>query len=493
MTNSAGLEECFVVMPFGQKPLPDGRMYDFDKVYRVIITRAVQEAGMWPLRADEAIGSGLIHSEMFKDLRDRSVVLADLSLENPNVFYELGIRHVMSPCGTVLLCRKGTALPFDIGHQRVIFYNFDGSALDWEEVENTVKALKLALQEAAKNEMDSPVYALLPQVLRFNGSEPSWKETTTRALSGTLVKYQQSLARTWLDGHVEVKTLFEQYKGDDFGLRALGYYCLECLEIPDVIKVALEVAGQLAKAAHYDLASELYGKLKAANQLAGDDLLKYAAAYVEHCPDVQCVNTAIGYVQEVLGAPGSTGQSGDNPAPADKVIAFGYARLGSLLQKKWELTEKKADLEQAIDAYVKALGHMQEARNCGAFPFPGMIAHTRLKLLTLRRQDGRDPIRQDREEHRSQILKIVERRDDDPVSVSYLHWAQAIALADMNETDRARAIMERQIVEDVKLASQSIEVRGRQYFTIRRFLERYQDTLTNMGLISDRLRVSLRS
>ena len=58
MTISPGLyqakaQECFIVMPFGQKPLPDGRTYDFDKVYRVIITRAVQEAGMRPLRADE--------------------------------------------------------------------------------------------------------------------------------------------------------------------------------------------------------------------------------------------------------------------------------------------------------------------------------------------------------------------------------------------------------------------------------------------------------
>ena len=33
--------ECFVVMPFGKKPLPNGLTYDFDKVYRVIISRAV--------------------------------------------------------------------------------------------------------------------------------------------------------------------------------------------------------------------------------------------------------------------------------------------------------------------------------------------------------------------------------------------------------------------------------------------------------------------
>ena len=84
--------ECFVVMPFGKKPLPDDRTYDFDKVYRVIITRAVQEVGLKPLGADETVGSRLIHSDMFKDLRDRAIVLAGLSLENPNVFYKLGIR-----------------------------------------------------------------------------------------------------------------------------------------------------------------------------------------------------------------------------------------------------------------------------------------------------------------------------------------------------------------------------------------------------------------
>src|SRR5258707_967735 len=95
---AAKLPECFVVMPFGKKPIPDhaGREYDFDKVYRVIIQRAVQKAGLDPIRADERKGSNLIHTDMFKDLRDQAVVLADLSLHNPNVYYELGIRHVMS-------------------------------------------------------------------------------------------------------------------------------------------------------------------------------------------------------------------------------------------------------------------------------------------------------------------------------------------------------------------------------------------------------------
>ena len=43
--------ECFVVMPYGSKPFPDGsgRRYDFEKVWRVLITRAVREAGMAPV------------------------------------------------------------------------------------------------------------------------------------------------------------------------------------------------------------------------------------------------------------------------------------------------------------------------------------------------------------------------------------------------------------------------------------------------------------
>ena len=54
------LNDCFVVMPFGQKPLPSDpdRFHDFDKVYRVLIQRAIREAGMVPVRADERLGEG---------------------------------------------------------------------------------------------------------------------------------------------------------------------------------------------------------------------------------------------------------------------------------------------------------------------------------------------------------------------------------------------------------------------------------------------------
>ena len=186
-------------------------------------------------------------------------------------------------------------------------------------------------------------------------------------------------------------------------------------------------------------------------------------------------------VQQVLEDPG---------APAG-IGVTGHRRLGSLLQRKWELTAENAHLAQAIDAFVEALHRMQDARNHGAFREPGLIAYMRLKLLTLRRI--RDSDRQDPEEYCDAILKIQERREDNPVSVSFLHWARAIALADLNRTDEAIDIMTKQLREDANLRLQHIEVGGRQYLTIRRFLEKYGDALTNMGVISRYLGVSLRS
>ncbi len=165
----AEIDKCFVVMPFGIKPKNDGTngTYNFDKVYRVIIQRAISNVNMKPLRADETEGNRIVHADMFKDLRDRPVVLADLSLLNPNVMYELGIRHVMSPTGTVLMANEETIkkLPFDIALSRTISYKYDGEHLDWDEVERVVPLLQSAIEEARRGSPDSPVYAFLERVL----------------------------------------------------------------------------------------------------------------------------------------------------------------------------------------------------------------------------------------------------------------------------------------------------------------------------------------
>lgn len=86
-------KSCFVIMPFSD---PEG--YDnghFRKVYEQIIKPAVEDAGYKAYRVDENGVSDLITTKIFKAILDCDMAICDLSSRNPNVLYELGIRHAM--------------------------------------------------------------------------------------------------------------------------------------------------------------------------------------------------------------------------------------------------------------------------------------------------------------------------------------------------------------------------------------------------------------
>jgi hypothetical protein len=117
---------CFVLMPFGRKMDAAGRVTNFDAVYETIIAPAVEQAGLEPIRADEEKIGGTIHKPMFERLMLCHYAVADITGANPNVFYELGIRHAMRPRSTVLVFAEGTVLPFDIALVRGLSYQTDG-------------------------------------------------------------------------------------------------------------------------------------------------------------------------------------------------------------------------------------------------------------------------------------------------------------------------------------------------------------------------------
>src|SRR5512134_686038 len=117
---------CFVAMPFGKKPTMGGTQIDFDEVYGELIRPAIEEAGLEPLRADEEMTGGIIHRPMFERLILCEYAVADLTTANANVFYELGIRHAVRPCSTVLVFAKGAGqLPFDVAPLRGLPYEVD--------------------------------------------------------------------------------------------------------------------------------------------------------------------------------------------------------------------------------------------------------------------------------------------------------------------------------------------------------------------------------
>jgi tetratricopeptide (TPR) repeat protein len=152
---------CFVIMPFGKKPDAAGRQIDFDAVYEKIIAPAIAEVGFNGVRADKEMSAGMIHKAMFERLILSEYAIADLTILNANVYYELGVRHAARPQTTVLMSAEASRLPFDVGPLSAMPY-----ALDRAGKPSKAAADRAALVEKlayCKNHdaPDSPLFTLL--------------------------------------------------------------------------------------------------------------------------------------------------------------------------------------------------------------------------------------------------------------------------------------------------------------------------------------------
>src|SRR5450432_2295187 len=156
---------CFVLMPFGRKPTPTGTMIDFDRVYGDLIAPAVEEAALDPLRADEETVGGIIHKPMFERLILCPYAVADLTLANANVFYELGVRHAFRPWSTVPMIAQDNRLPFDVQMPRTVHYTLgaDGTP-EPSHTGETRRIVAKLLTEARTGKKDSPIFQLLDNV-----------------------------------------------------------------------------------------------------------------------------------------------------------------------------------------------------------------------------------------------------------------------------------------------------------------------------------------
>ncbi len=164
---------AFVIMPFGRKKAPDGSEIDFDAVYAKLLAPAVQSAGLQPRRADAERRGGSIHADMFQELLLAEFVVADLTLDNPNVWYEIGVRHALRQSGAVLTYALRDRLPFDIAGQRMQRYTLLNGDVDPAKVDAERKALTEMIAATLgdwRGRRSSPVYQQLPNLV-----EPDWK------------------------------------------------------------------------------------------------------------------------------------------------------------------------------------------------------------------------------------------------------------------------------------------------------------------------------
>ena len=93
----------------------------FDGIWEVVIKSTVEGAGDACLRADDIFKPGSILADIVDAIRTADYIIADLTRQNPNVYYELGFAHALNK-PVILLTSDISTLPFDVKQQRVIEY-----------------------------------------------------------------------------------------------------------------------------------------------------------------------------------------------------------------------------------------------------------------------------------------------------------------------------------------------------------------------------------
>jgi len=182
---------AFVIMPFGKKKSLDGSMiYDFNAIYSQIIKPALESAGFESFRADEETTSGDILTDMFQELLLADLCIADLSIDNANVFYELGIRHALRKRGIVHIQAGRGYMPFDVFNVRTIPYHITPEGVpDPEYLEKDKAAITRVILDTWTSESEmvhSPIFHLLDGLV-----EPDRKALRTHLARGFWREYDE--------------------------------------------------------------------------------------------------------------------------------------------------------------------------------------------------------------------------------------------------------------------------------------------------------------
>jgi hypothetical protein len=167
----------FVLMPFKN---------EFDDVFGLGIKPACQEAGAYCERVDEQIFTESILDRIYNQIAKADIIVADMTDQNPNVFYETGYAHALGK-RTIVMTQNAGDIPFDLKHAPHILYG------------NSITVLRKELKKRVKHFIDHPEKKSVenPESLEFriNGANIKISPTIFLAirdhdpLSGWIVRF----------------------------------------------------------------------------------------------------------------------------------------------------------------------------------------------------------------------------------------------------------------------------------------------------------------
>lgn len=135
-----GEKKCFFVCPIGLENSDSRRRSDeiLDYVLKPVLERYTVQ------RADQIASPGMITNDIVHHLIHDDLVIADLTDHNPNVMYELAVRHAYRK-PVIQMISRDQVIPFDVGNQRTIFYDI-GHPSSTEELKKSLRKVILGIE-----------------------------------------------------------------------------------------------------------------------------------------------------------------------------------------------------------------------------------------------------------------------------------------------------------------------------------------------------------
>ena len=201
-------KQCFIIAPIGSPGSVTRKRSD--QVLRDIIRPAVRKCGYKAIRADEISKPGMITRQILQRVAEDPLVIADLTGGNPNVFYELAIRHALQK-PLVQIIEKGEKLPFDIADTRTIYFDLDDVKVAKSKIVECIKAI-----EKNSSRIETPITSIIPQYFfGQQNNQPLIEQVMSlperKFLTGNYVDW----ARTAKE--IEIITLSMSYILDGYG------------------------------------------------------------------------------------------------------------------------------------------------------------------------------------------------------------------------------------------------------------------------------------
>ncbi len=215
---------CFVIAPIGDEGSETRRRSD--QMLTHIIKPAVKECGYEAVRADEISEPGIITSQVIQHIIDDELVIADLTGKNPNVFYELAVRHTVKK-PVVQLIESSESIPFDVAPTRTIHVDhrdLDSVASCKDELIRQIRSVE---KDASK--VDSPISVAIDLKLLRQSENPLEKSNAEiismlqdlrsmivdAAVSSQRVRLDRSMVEDLFMSYGRAFSLLDLLKGED--------------------------------------------------------------------------------------------------------------------------------------------------------------------------------------------------------------------------------------------------------------------------------------